>query len=84
MLMSKVMRARYFKGTSIWTIKSHGTDSWYWRSLLRERELLEKGIRKRVGDEKSIDIWENMWLPDTEGGKVKTPRTEGMGYSEGK
>ncbi|XP_071906135.1 uncharacterized protein [Coffea arabica] len=59
-------------------MKCHGTDSWYWRSLLRARELLEEGVRKRVGNGKSIDIWEDRWLPDTEGGGVKTPRTEGV------
>ncbi|XP_071924161.1 uncharacterized mitochondrial protein AtMg00310-like [Coffea arabica] len=78
LLMSKVTRARYFKGTSIWAMKSQSTDSWYWRSLLKARELLEEGIRKRVGDGKSIDIWEDRWLPNTENGKVKTQRAEGV------
>ncbi|XP_071912962.1 uncharacterized protein [Coffea arabica] len=29
LLMSKVMRARYFKGISIWAMKSQSTDSWW-------------------------------------------------------
>ena len=72
------MRARYFKGISIWAMKSQSTDSWYWRSLLKARELLEEGIKKRVGDGKSIDIWKDRWLPNSGNGKVKTQRAEGV------
>ena len=53
------MKARYFKGTFIWKTKSSGADSWSWKSFLNAKEQLEEGIRKRVGDEKSINIWED-------------------------
>ena len=68
LLMSKVKKARYLKGTSIWKMKSNGTDSWCWKSLLRARELLKVRMRKRVEDAKSINIWENRRLPDIENG----------------
>lgn len=50
-------------------------DSWCWKSLLISRTLLEKGIKKRVGDGESINIWIDRWLPGTEDGKVTTQQS---------
>ncbi|XP_027158016.1 uncharacterized protein LOC113759637 [Coffea eugenioides] len=79
LLMSKVIKARYFKGVSLWKMESNGTDSWCWKSLLRARGILEAGLRKRVGDGQSISIWDDRWLPDSEDGRVKTQRREEVG-----
>lgn len=81
LLVSQVIKARYFKGASLWMMESTGTDSWCWKSLLKAREILEVGLRKRVGDGKSISIWEDRWLPNSADGKVKTKRKEGLGIS---
>ena len=51
LLMNKVMKA-----LSLWKMESNGTNSWCWKSLLRARELLEEGLRKRVGVGKSISL----------------------------
>ncbi|XP_071933651.1 uncharacterized protein [Coffea arabica] len=79
LLMSKVIKARYFKGVSLWKMESNGTDSWCWKSLLRARGILEAGLRKRVGDGQSISIWDDRWLPNSEDGRVKTQRREEVG-----
>ena len=63
LLMSRVMNARYFGGKSIWDVQQRGSDSWCWKSLLNAREVLEEGLRRRVGDGESIKIWEDRWLP---------------------
>ena len=42
------------------------------------KELPEEGIRKQVGNEKSINIWEDKWLPETKDGRVKTRDVEGI------
>lgn len=78
LLVSKIMKARYFKGMSIWDTKASNGDSWCWKSLLSAKELLEEGTRKRVGDGKSINIWADRWLPSSEDGRVKSRRREGM------
>ena len=59
LLMSRVMKARYFGGKSIWDAQPKGSDSWCWKSLLSAREVLEEGLRRRVGDGESIKIWED-------------------------
>ncbi|XP_027175089.1 uncharacterized protein LOC113774685 [Coffea eugenioides] len=78
LLMSKIMRARYFKGISIWRTKSVGAESWCWKSLLQAKCLLEEEVRKQVGNGKSINIWKDRWLPETEYGRVKTRKEEGV------
>ena len=74
LLVSRVLKARYFRGTSIWRTGSYGTDSYCWKSLLQARGILEEGIRKQVGDGKFINIWEDRWIPGSGDGKVKTRR----------
>ncbi|XP_071913980.1 uncharacterized protein [Coffea arabica] len=69
LLVSKILKAKYFKGTSIWKMKGKQTDSWCWKSILSARSLLEEGMRKRVGDGKTIDIWKDRWIPGVAGGK---------------
>ena len=78
LLVSRVMKARYFKGRSIWDTKAASGDSWCWKSLLSAKDLLEEGTRKRIGDGKSINIWLDRWLPCAEDGRIKSRRREGM------
>ena len=56
LLVSKLFKAKYFKGASIWKTESNGTDSWCWKSLLKAKDLLEEGMRKQVGDGATIHI----------------------------
>ncbi|XP_027086455.2 uncharacterized protein [Coffea arabica] len=74
LLMSRVMKARYFGGKSIWDTLPKGSDSWCWKSLLSARGVLEEGLRRRVGDGESIKIWEDRWLPGVEDGRIRSPR----------
>lgn len=37
--------------------------SYIWQSLLWSREMLEQGILWRVGDSKSISLFEDKWVP---------------------
>nr|XP_027062864.1 uncharacterized protein LOC113689267 [Coffea arabica] len=52
LLMSRVMKARYFGGKSIWDVQPKGSDSWCWKSLLSAREMLEEGLRRTEFEEK--------------------------------
>mgnify|MGYP004702503179 CR=1 FL=1 len=74
LLMSRVLKARYFGRKSIWDIHPKGSDSWCWKSLLSAREVLEAGLRRRVGDGESIKIWEDRWIPGVEDGKIRSQR----------
>ncbi|XP_027065073.1 uncharacterized mitochondrial protein AtMg00310-like [Coffea arabica] len=62
LMVSRILRGKYFKGESIWKMKIKASDSWMWKSILYARELLESGVRKRVVDGTTIDIWRDRWL----------------------
>ena len=74
LLVSRTLKARCFGGTSIWKMDYKLLDSRMWRSLLSSRYIPESGIRKRIEDGKTINIWEDRWLPEGRDGKVKTPK----------
>jgi hypothetical protein len=46
--------------------------SYAWRSIWQARELLSQGLIWRVGNGKSIEIWEDRWLPTPHTYKVQT------------
>ena len=75
-MVSKVFRGRYFRGHSIWEINGWPTNSWMWKSLLSSKHLLEVGTRRKLGDDKSIKIWTDKWLPDQEDGRIDTRKLE--------
>lgn len=37
--------------------------SYAWRSILKGREVLQRGARWRVGNGEKIKIWQHSWLP---------------------
>lgn len=66
-LLSKFLKARYFKHSDI--LSSHiGYDpSYTWRSLWGAKDLLLKGLAWRVGNGSSISVWNDVWVPRTDG-----------------
>lgn len=57
-LLVRSLKARYFPGGSIWKSKVGVNRSYVWRSIWGSRSLLELGVRWRVGDGKSIKLWQ--------------------------
>ena len=41
------------------------------------RQLIEKGVRRRIGNGKSTKIWEDSWIPDNHQRKVTTHKPQG-------
>ena len=46
-----------------------------WRAIERAKKLIEKGACYLLGDDKSINVWVDPWVPWIEGFKLK-PRIE--------
>lgn len=64
-LWAKIIRQKY--GVSIdgpVTFKSKQRASLTWRGLQWAEELLRKGLRWRLGDERRIRFWSDIWLDD--------------------
>nr|XP_027088506.1 uncharacterized protein LOC113709853 [Coffea arabica] len=74
LLLSKVLRAKYFPKESIFRCKAQKNVSWFWQGLLGVRSFIEKGVIRRIGNGRSTSIWEHKWIPGTPTGKPTTPR----------
>ena len=38
--------------------------SWTWQSLMGAKEEVKKGARQKIGNGKSIRLWEDAWIQD--------------------
>ena len=62
-LFYKVFKARFFPNCSIMEAKDSRGGSYAWRSILKGRDVIQRGARWRVRDGKSINIWQHRWIP---------------------
>ena len=61
-LFYKVFKARFFPTCSIIEAKDSRSGSYAWRSILKGRDVLFRGSRWRIGNGKSVKIWQHHWL----------------------
>lgn len=62
----------FFSNGSIFDAKEkNGSNAW--RSILKGREVIMRGMRWRIGDGNSVQIYHDKWLPATEHGRVFSP-----------
>nr|XP_027125657.1 uncharacterized protein LOC113742133 [Coffea arabica] len=77
LLVSKVMKNRYFPNSNIFQSKVKAGASWIWQSLHSSIKLLESGIWKQVGDGSTVEIWEDRWLDISKNGRISSPKPNG-------
>ena len=63
-LFYKVFKARFFF-SKLFYYGGQGFEGglYDWRSILKGRDVIQRGARRRVGDGKSINIWQHRWIP---------------------
>nr|XP_027102916.1 uncharacterized protein LOC113724190 [Coffea arabica] len=76
LLVSRVLKAKYFSKESIFTCKVQGTASWFWKGLMSVRGVLEEGVLRRIGNGISTKIWEHKWIPQAPNGKPSTTKPQ--------
>lgn len=74
LLVSKVIKGKYFPNSSILEAKTKRRASWIWQSLQSSIEILESGLRKRDG--KTISIWKDRWLKCSKTDRVTSPKPQ--------
>ncbi|KAL0430336.1 UNVERIFIED_CONTAM: putative mitochondrial protein [Sesamum radiatum] len=72
-LLSSVLRARYFPHGQILTAVPGRNTSYPWRSILAAQQVVHGGFRWHVGSGRSIQIWDDPWIPRPSTFRVLTP-----------
>ncbi|XP_050222174.1 uncharacterized protein LOC126672268 [Mercurialis annua] len=74
-LLARVLRWRYYKDGNFMSAQCPRSSSYTWRSIIWAREILQNGIRWRVGDGKTANVYTDKWLPRESTFKVwSTPK----------
>ncbi|XP_071916173.1 uncharacterized protein [Coffea arabica] len=77
LLVSKVMKSRYFPNSNIFESKVKARASWIWQSLHSSLEMLDSGMWKQVGDGSTVEIWKDRWVECSKSGRVSSPKPNG-------
>ncbi|XP_031106177.1 uncharacterized protein LOC116010810 [Ipomoea triloba] len=72
-LVARVYKARYFPTTSFLDATIGNNPSYCWRSIMAAHTLICSGVRRRIGNGRSTQIWGHPWLPDGPDPMVATP-----------
>ncbi|KAH1064619.1 hypothetical protein J1N35_029606 [Gossypium stocksii] len=68
-LFARVMKAKNFPHTDFISARLESHPSFTWRSMWSARKLLEERMEWRVGNKKSINIWNEAWILGPGNGK---------------
>ena len=71
-LFFRVFKAKYFPTGSIFEA-SATKGSYTWQSILKAQKMISMGMQWRLGDGKSIDIYNDNWLPRKGSAKIVSP-----------
>ncbi|KAL1330604.1 hypothetical protein AAHE18_12G121100 [Arachis hypogaea] len=57
-----VYKSKYFRYSNFLKADMGSNPLWGWRSLLKGRKVLEKGVKWKIGRGRSVWIWEDPWI----------------------
>lgn len=76
LLVSRILKAKYYPKDSLLDCEVPEKPSWIWQSIVATRDIVKGGILRRVGTGKSINIWKDNWIPNNPNGRPTTMRLE--------
>jgi hypothetical protein len=68
-LSAQIWKGVYFPSGDLLDVVLGSSPSRIWRSILEGREVLQRGLIRRIRDGESTEIWSMNWLP--KGGSLK-------------
>ncbi|XVF31960.1 hypothetical protein REPUB_Repub17cG0040400 [Reevesia pubescens] len=60
--VARVLKAKYFPAGSFLEAQIGFNPSFTWRSILSVKSLVEKGLKWRVRNGKTIRVWNDRWI----------------------
>ena len=73
-LCARVLKGRYYHDSEFLDCTRKRRASLTWRAILAGRDVLKKGLIRRIGDGSNTRIWEDRWIPQHFGGKPIVPQ----------
>nr|XP_027123998.1 uncharacterized protein LOC113740655 [Coffea arabica] len=74
LLISKVLKAKYYPTGSFFNCKCPQNASWIWQSLMGAKQFVEEGTWRKIGNGCKTDIWEDKWIIGNKEGRPSTPK----------
>ncbi|XP_074283127.1 putative mitochondrial protein AtMg00310 [Silene latifolia] len=76
-LIARLLRAKYFPNGDILSAGLGSNSSYTWRGIFEARSVVERGLRRRIGNGLSTGIWKDAWIPANQTGRVISPCSSG-------
>ncbi|MCI17289.1 RNA-directed DNA polymerase (Reverse transcriptase), partial [Trifolium medium] len=76
LLVSRVLKARYFPNSSFFDANLGYNPNYSWRNLWGSRDILKRGCRWVVGDGSRVRVMGELWLRREEGKWLRSPQVE--------
>lgn len=72
-LLTAVLKARYFKHSSVLEACRGYSPSYTWRSIWGAKSLLVEGLAWRIGNGSMVDVFNDKWIPSNNKWVAPTP-----------
>ena len=77
-LFYRVFKSKFFPNCTIMEVAIPSSASYAWQSILRGREVIQRGAIWRIGDGKTAAIWGDRWLPVKHSPRIVSPWVEAL------
>jgi len=64
-LYARVLKARYFPHEEFLTAGGPASASKTWKEIIQGREMLKKGLIRRIGNGETTEVWHDHWIDGT-------------------
>ncbi|KAL0312576.1 UNVERIFIED_CONTAM: hypothetical protein Sradi_5656900 [Sesamum radiatum] len=78
LLLSQILKSRYFPKCDFLQAKNGYNPSFTWRSIWEGRSTLEAGLRWKIGNGKNVLVWGDKWIPRPSTFKTISPMIGGF------
>ncbi|XP_059629862.1 uncharacterized protein LOC132272787 [Cornus florida] len=73
-LLVNTLKQRYFRHGTFLQSDCKRSASWIWKNLNATKPIINLGLRWRICDGQSVDIWSDPWLPGNAHSKISSKR----------
>jgi hypothetical protein len=77
-LVARMFKAKYYPKCDFLKAKQAQNMSFFWQSILKAIWILRKGCVWQIGNEKSINIWEDRWINPQAGSAMWSKKLENI------